>query len=193
MQVQDTPQHVVVWDPEGKFWEGALVDYQLAKSLHPSGVVTLPCVPDLFRLSGVGGYAKRSWGAGIPLDSMAPQLVAPLTIFCQPEVRGMTWAARLVPDVRADGRSPKGKLDGMVRFASDSAQRTPSRGAFVEIGERPVMVRDFGEADEHGGWTIGGKGHLSLQGEGHYGFALYATAPGFRVVWLAAAVAPLRM
>lgn len=193
--MQDTPQHVIAWDPEGEYWDGALVDSALAHRLSSAarGVVTLPCLPEMFRHSGVGGYAKRSWGAGIPLDSMAPTLTAPITLFCQPDVRGMTWAARLVPDVRSDGRAVQGRREGMVRFSADSGQRTPSKAAYVEIDDKPIFLRDFGEVDAWGGWSIGGRGHVSISGEGHYGFALYATAPGYRVVWVAAALAPLRV
>jgi hypothetical protein len=198
MQVQDTPSHVVAWDPQGEFWEGAIIDHATSRQLdsRARGLVSLPCVPDLFRHSGVGGYAKRSWGAGIPLDTMSPSLVAPITLFCVPDVRGLTWRARLVPDIRADGREvPRGsgRHEGMVRFSADSGQRTPVKGSYTEVDERPVLMREFGEPDAWGGWTIGGQGHVSISGEGHYGYSLYATAPGYRVAWVAATLCPLRM
>lgn len=194
MQIVDTAQHVVVWDPEGDYWEGGVVDFTLARRLRTRGVVTLPVVPDMFKWSGVGGWAKRAWGAGIPLDSHAPRLVGPLTLFCIPDVRGLTWAARLVPDVREDGgRVDKGrKPEGMVRFSADSGQRVPIQSAYNEVDERAVLVRDFAEPDAHGGWTVGGAGHVSIGTEGHYGYALYATAPGLRVAWVAASTSPMR-
>jgi hypothetical protein len=194
MQVQDTPQCVVAWDPSGEYWDGAVVPFAQAQALRQRGAVCLPCVPDLFRLSGVGGYAKRSWGAGLPLDSVAPALVAPITLFLQPDIKGLTWAARLVPDYRGDALSrSRGRSDGLVRFSADSAQRIPTHGFYTEISGKATLVRELGDPDEAGGWTVGGDGHLSISGEGHYGFALYATAPGLRVAWVAAACAPLRV
>lgn len=195
MHILETPQHVVVWDPEGDYWEGAVVESSVAARLGNRGVITLPVVPDHFKWSGVAGWAKRAWGAGLPLDSLVPAMAAPLTLYCHPEARGLTWAARLVPDVRADGQGPARRRagEGMIRFTSDTGQRTVGKGQYSEVEERAVLVRDFHEPDNNGGWTIRGRGHVSIGSEGHYGYSLYGTAPGLRVVWVAASLVPMRI
>ncbi len=92
-------QYIVVEDPENSYWEGALVDEQRAGQLRARGVALLPCLPDMFRRSGVGGYARRAWGAGWPLDSAVPRMVAPLTVYLAPEAgTHVYWLARLVCD-----------------------------------------------------------------------------------------------
>jgi hypothetical protein len=194
MNVLTTPQHVVVWDPEGEYWEGALVDGQRGLRLNERGACTLPCVPDLFRMSSVGGYSKRAWGAGIPLTNLVPAMVAPLTMYCHPEVKGLYWRARLVPDLQPQKSlaAARPRLEGIVRFSADSGQRTPIKGGYQELTEKPIMVRDLKDPDKHGGWTVGGEGVMAFGTEGHYGFALYATAPGLRVAWVAATAAPVR-
>jgi hypothetical protein len=193
MRVDTSRDHVVVWDPEGMYWDGAVIDGDRAGRLAQRGVVTLPCLPQLFEQSGVGGFSKRSWGAGLPLDSLAPRMVAPLTLY-MPETgqavhppRGLHWRARLVLDVRDGVRPPtKPLFDGVVRFTADSSQRTPNKCVYLEQGSRSFTARDLGPADAHGGWTVGGEGVVSAPGEGHYGFALWAGAPGLRVAWVAA-------
>jgi hypothetical protein len=182
-KIQDTAQHVVVYDPKNEFWEGGVVTSIRAAQLRERGVVTLPVIPDLFRASGVGGYAKRSWGGGLPLDARVPTMVAPLTLYCTPEFRGLTWRARLVPE-------HDGPYDGMVRFASDSGQRSPLRGSYSALDDRFTTLRDLPQADAEGGWVVGGEGVVGVGSEGHYGYSLYACAPGLRVVWVAASLAP---
>lgn len=203
MQIQETPNHVVVYDPEGKYWDGASVDHKLAARLRQRGAVTLPFMTDMLKWSGVGGWSKRCFGAGLPLDSRAPALVGPLTLYCHPDVRGLVWAARLVPDMRGGAvRQDSGMetrpsagvpREGMIRFAADSGQKTPMKGAYNELDEKALLVREFGDPDADGGWIVGGRGHTSVSTEGHYGYSLYATAPGLRVAWLAASVAPIRV
>lgn len=193
MRVDTSRHHVVVWDPEGSYWEGAVVDGDKAGRLGQRGVVTLPCLPQLFEQSGVGGFSKRAWGAGLPLDSLAPRLVAPLAMF-MPDTgqavhptRGLHWRARLVLDVREGVRPPTRPLfDGVIRFTSDSSQRSNTKCTYQELSQRAFTARDLGPADAHEGWTVGGEGIVSAPGEGHYGFALWAGAPGLRVVWVAA-------
>lgn len=194
MQIAEAPAHVVVWDPEGEFWEGGIVSSQVATILgsEPRRAVCLPTMPDHFRWAGCAGFAKRSWGAGLSLDARAPTQVAPLTLYMHPDVRGLSWAARLVP---RPGAARGGRAEGMVRFVSDSGQRTPMRAGYQEIGEKPILFRDFdlSSPDEHGGWTIRGAGLSSVGPEGFYGFSLYGMAPGLAVAWVAASVAPIRL
>jgi hypothetical protein len=179
---------VVVWDPEDDYWEGAVVDNAEGERLKARGVVVLPVAPELFKISGVGGYARRGWGGGLALDALAPQMVAPLTLYYTPQYRGLAWCARLVPDVLRPVERPAGR----IRFAADSGQRTPNTASYQEKSDAEVRPERLGEADAWGGWTIGGHGLVSGGAEGHYGFSLYATAPGLRVAWVAATMVPVR-
>lgn len=190
MRIEDTPQHVVVWDPEREYWDGAIVTTAVAAKLRARGVVSLPTKADHWRLSGVATFAKRPWGAGFPMDSTVPRLIAPITLFVHPEVRGLTWAARVVP---GSERVPGQRTEGMVRFAADSGQRIPMHAAYGELEERAHYASSFVDPDEHGGWTIGGQGLVSVAAEGHYGFSLYGMAPGLSIAWVAAAMAPIRV
>ena len=70
---------VVVDDPSGQYWEGALVKGREGHILRSRGVIVLPVDPRMFRFSGIGGYMKRSWGAGFPLTNVVPALNCPLT------------------------------------------------------------------------------------------------------------------
>jgi hypothetical protein len=179
---------VVVWDPEDEYWEGGVVDNAQGERLKARGVAVLPVLPELFKLSGVGGYSKRSWGAGLALDALAPQMVAPLSLYYTPQQRGLVWSARLVPDAMR----PVARPTGRIRFAADSGQRTPHTASYQEKSEAELRPEKFGEPDAYGGWTVGGHGLVSGGSEGHYGFSLYATAPGLRVVWVAATMVPVR-
>ena len=187
-KIPETAQSVVVWDPAGEYWEGGLVDAMRARRLKADGVVLLPVIPDLFRASGVAGYSKRAWGAGIALDSLAPRMTAPLTMYLDPKVRGVAWCARLVPD-----GATRERYSGTIMFAADSGQRMHLQGSYRELLDQPVRLASIGAPDEHGGWTVRGEGVASPPSEGHYGFALYASAPGLRVVWVAASSAPVEV
>jgi hypothetical protein len=194
-KIQETPHRVVVWDPSDNFWDGAVVTQVVANSLHARGVVTLPVVPDMFRASGVGGFAKRCWGAGLPLGARASTHAAPLTMFCVPGMRGLAWVARLVPD----GEPPRAQYGGVLRFVADSGQRLPAVASYQELSSRDSgglqrnwSPADLGAPDAEGGWCVGGSGLVSVGQEGHYGFSLYGAAPGLRVAWLAASQCPAK-
>ena len=181
-------QQIVVWDSTDDFWEGSLVDDTRAGQLSARGVALLPVAPELFKRSGVGGYMKRSWGAGWPLDSIAPRVVAPLTLFCNPAHRNIHWKARLVCDASVLAKVEAGeRFEGMLRLTADRGQATPFYAGFSPDPNEPVVdIRKLGKPDADGGWTVGGSGVASIPQEGHYGFALYGAAPGLRVAWVAA-------
>lgn len=195
-KIVQPPHAVVVWDPEGEYWPGGVVTQQQAREFASKarrGVVTLPVLVDQLGASGCGGYSKREWGAGVPLSNPVPRLLAPLVLYVdalppfaggKPAARGIAWAARLVRDAAVKIERP----DGTVRFAADGSQRNPQKATYHELGDRQQLVRELGAEDRHGGWTVGGEGSLGVAAEGHYGFALYATAPGLRVVWVAASL-----
>jgi hypothetical protein len=186
INLSTVPSWVVVEDMSGEYWEGAVVDRQKAHVLEARGVAMLPCVPELFRMSSVAGYSKRAWGAGIAMRALVPEMIAPLTLYCVPSTRGVAWKARLVPD-----GPRRGQYEGFVRFSADSGQRSPMNGAYQELGDKPVFVRELASLDEEGGWVVGGKGLASFGVEGHYGFGIWGTAPGIRVVWVAATMVPI--
>lgn len=179
--------HVVVWDPEGDFREGSVVDGANAPVLRARGATLLPCDPELFKRSGVGGYMRRGWGAGWPLDHGAARLVCPLTLWMGPSHRIVHWCARLEPDPKraAEAREKGlGDLQGFLRLAADSTQSTAHQAAVGAVAQ-PVDGRQLGRADARGGWTVGGETRVTPSGEGHFGFALYGMLPGIRVAWAA--------
>jgi hypothetical protein len=57
-------------------------------------------------------------------------------------------------------------------------------------GKNSVNCGKLGPIDDFGGWTIQGRSQIHVQGEGCYGLALYGFAPGLRVAWAAASLAP---
>lgn len=178
--------YIVIEDPENQYYEGSLVDPQTAIQLKARGVAVLPCEPNLFKLSGAGGYFKRAWGAGWPLDSMHPKMSAQTALFCDTQHRALHWAARLAPtsdEVRELIGTPNGPV-GTLRLAADTSQRTPNHAKLLPNGVA-VDVRNLGKPDARGGWVVRGKATVSVMTEGVFGFALYGNAPGLRVLWCA--------
>lgn len=181
-------KHVVVWDPEGTYWEGAVVEEERSNELAARGVVSLPCVPENFGLAGFSGYAKRSWGSGYPLDAQS-STASPLAIFAPGDPhRSLHWAARLVSFADA----PETRT-GQLRLAALSAYWTQNRGTVSEAGgasRNLVEIAKIGKPDEHGGWSVGGKARLDVPMPGFYGLGLYGAALGMRVAWLAVTLTP---
>jgi hypothetical protein len=186
MKIQPSEHAVVVDDPTGQYWEGAVVSLAQSAVVAGHGGTTLPVVADQFARSGCGGYAKRSWGGGLPLDARVPTMVAPLCLYVDPALRGLVWRARVVPDASRPVERP----DGTVRFVADSGQRGCAKAAYSELLALAV-VREWPAQDSRGGWTVGGEGRVTAAQEGVCGFALYACAPGLRVLWVAASLASL--
>ncbi len=175
-------QKIVVWDPAGEFWDGALVDEQRGKQLEVRGAVLLPVVMRLLGIGGIGGFQKRSWGSGWPLASPAPATYCPMTIYGARELRALYWAARLVP------ASPEGPHEyaGQLRLSADGSQpHSMPTGYSPTVGAVASNLSQLGEPDEHGGWTLRGNGAMSPTSDGYYGFTLYGYGPGLRVAWAA--------
>jgi len=178
-------KHIVVYDPKGQWWEGALVDEERARQLTSRDVVVLPVIPDLFKVSGVGGYHKRSWGAGWSLDSSVPRTVSPMTIYCLKDASAFYWAARILPEASFLEDMKEGKpLTGFVRIVPDNSQAIVAKCGLqaeqhVEIN---TLTKDKLVGDS---FLVQGSAKISVPGDGHYGFALYGYAPGLRVVWSA--------
>jgi hypothetical protein len=182
------PEHaVVVDDPIHDYWDGAVISSAEAVAINARGGCTLPLLAEQLQVSGAGGYVKRSWGGGLPLDMRAPAIVAPLALHCEPRIRGLVWRARLVRDTI----HPVAQPDGRVRFTGDTGRRGTHGAIYQELEKSSGLVREFPRPDAQGGWTIGGAGSVSAAIEGMCGFALYACAPGLRVLWVAASLATL--
>lgn len=182
------PNWIVVDDPQGNYKDGSLIDATRNKQLTNVGVTTLPVVPDLFRKSGVGGYMKRSWGAGYPLAMDAAHLHCPISLYLDEHCGVMHWAARLVPseelypELKTD---PPKQLDGFLRMNVDTGQVCNHRVGTASVAS-PVDMRELNMIDAQDGWTVGGILQITVPMGGHYGFGLYGMAPGLRVAWLAA-------
>jgi hypothetical protein len=183
-------QNLVVWDPKGEFWEGAVVDDVRARALEARGVAVMPCIPDLFMRSGVGGFAKRAWGSGWPLDHTVPRMFAPLTVFVRAPDPGSShqkqprlhWRMRLAP--LGDGAPGL----GVIRVASDSSQHNPHK-LTMSYGEQDhVDVSRLEAPDAAGGWTIGGSAMICVPGDAHYPIGFWGAASGCRCVWVAASI-----
>jgi hypothetical protein len=175
---------IVVEDPKGEYYEGSLVGRQRAIQLQARGVVLLPVEPDLFKLSGAGGYFRRAWGSGWPLDAAHAVMSCRMVLFCDPLHLNLHWAARLVS---AEVSIPASQPHGFLRISADTSQRTPHNVRLTPVG-LPVDTRTLGPQDDRGGWTVGGRALMSCPGEGHYGMALYGHAPGMRILWAAVSV-----
>lgn len=179
---------VVIWDPAGEYWDGAIVDGARANQLRARGVSLLPLSPELVKLSGVGGYQKRSWGSGWPLGYVAPRMCCPLTLRLEASTREVHWMARLTAEEQDLARVREGRrFEGVLRFAPDPGQvGCLASGPILKM--EPVNVQALGPPDEYGGWTVGSGGPATFGQAGHYGFGLYGMAPGLRVVWAAASI-----
>lgn len=173
-------KHVVVWDPSDEYWEGAIVEEAHLGALEARGVATLPCVPELFPRVGFAGYARRSWGAGWPLDGEVPRATCPIAIFAPGDpYRRIHWKARLV------GEKGRGIP---LRLAAAEAHGNVIRPTLRDLptASNAADIANLGDADDAGGWTIGGQAEIVLPGPAMIALCLYGSAPGMRVAWLAA-------
>lgn len=177
-------KYVVAWDPKNEYWEGAIVDKRQAPELSARGAALLPCVPELFTQAAFAGYAKRSWGAGWPLEGAIPRATCPLAIFYPGEPhRRIWWRARLV------GTKGQGIP---LRLAAAEGRGNLMRPVIHEVGGKgnAVDVAQLEAPDENDGWTVGGTATLSVGGPSMIPVCLYGCAPGMRVAWLAATLTP---
>lgn len=184
-----TNKYVVVWDPEGKYWEGSLVDHAVAQLVRGRHGAAIPTDPELFAISGVGGYMRRGWGAGWPLEPTIPTSCCPLSLFLTQAHRSLHWAARIVATEETRERVMMRGLEasGSVQIMS-YAGRSNMFKASVSPRKGVQHLRDLGPADKHGGWTVEGDAVVHPTMEGVATFALYGAAPGCRVAWAAISV-----
>jgi hypothetical protein len=183
--------HVVVWDPRGEFAEGSIVQGEQAHQIQTYGAETLPVMPDLFRHHGIGGYMRRGWGSGWPLDHSVPKMTCPLSLYIPGNI-GATqtatepsrdalvhWCARLEPASKLVK-----SFTGVFRFASDPSQPCANFCGFAEQWD-PRPIAELGPVDAHGGWVLRGRAKFRPTAEGVFAFAFYAAAVDLRVTWAA--------
>lgn len=190
--IQFEGHHIVIDDPEGEYWEGAVVDRARAGMLRGRGVIMLPYEPRLAKMSAVGGYFRRGWGAGIPLDQ-GPKFHSPMILLVLQALPRVHWCARLIPDPREKMfprehvKETMGRSDSKLRLGLDSSQGYSNSGGGVSpIGVMVAQIKDLPvEPDAQGGWTVYGECRLSVPRDGFAEFALYGVAPGFAVSWSA--------
>lgn len=192
--MNDTTMHVVVWDPSGEYWEGALVPPETGRVLQARAVATLPVEPRLLRRSAVGGYFRRSWGSGWPIGTAVPKMACPMMLHVVPgdgPLTALNWCARLVPDSEesayeiAERIEKGGHLTGALRLCADTGQQLVSSGGFGSTPTTAIAVDKLGKPDANGGWTVGGKATIQTMTGGHFGCALFGMMPGIAVAWAA--------
>lgn len=192
--------HIVVHDPKNEFWEGAIIEAQVALSLRARRVVTLPIEPKLVRLNALGGYFKRSWGSGYPLGGASPKMCCPMIIYVSKsageQLQSLNWVARVVPedeDVAKAVRSGELKLKGWIQLAADSGQPGANSGGFSirhdtrrGVEQLPNMPgTGFGALDEDGAWTIYGGGTMVAPQDMMFACGLWSQIVGAKVAWSA--------
>lgn len=177
--------NIVVWDPEAAYWEGSLVGDSVVTSIRGRGGVALPVDPELFKVSGVGGYFRRGWGAGWPCDHGTPKMFCPMSIYTTPEHRLLHWAARLVPDERHEANLRNGIQGPSTITIMSYPARANTYAAPVTPQQGLKPLRELGPMDARGGWNLVGHVYANPSVEGNHAFALYGAANGLRVAWTA--------
>lgn len=182
-------EHIVVWDPEGEYWQGGIVDSATALPLRARGVALLPVDRRLLVAGAISGFFFRAWGAGWPVEGSVPRMCCPMTLRVAPfdgqrdgTPDRIHWVARLVPDgVPADDWKPI----GIIRLAPDSGQQGAFANGLTATDRIAVDLAKLGKADQHGGWTVGGDAMFGSRFDQTIGLGLYCSCPGVRIAWAA--------
>lgn len=192
MNLAQPSHHVVIWDPNGEYWEGGLVESSISDALRSRGVATLPTEAGLVSRSAIGGWAKRAWGSGYPISTSTPRMACPVILHVAKvdqtggvSFRRLSAVARLVPDTVEDAAHVRdgGKLSGHLRLAGDTSQvGTYAAGLFEP---RVIDARELGPLDVNGGWTVYSESGINVGVDGYVAVGLYGAIPGARVAWAA--------
>lgn len=168
---------VVIFDPSEQLLEGEVIDGGALRVALARGVEVLPIHEELLRVSGVGGYAKRSYGFGWKFDEFRPSRGCPLTLYVEPQFTTLHWVVRLVAHGEVRG--------GMLRVGVDTAQ--PGAHAPKLAPSSPMFDAARLEGpDAFGGWWYRGKATLAAPSPMLAGLMLYGMLRGVRVAWWAA-------
>jgi hypothetical protein len=185
-----TQTHVIIQDPAREYWEGGLVEGEVALVLRARGVITLPIEPALLQKSALAGYYRRSWGSGWPLSLSIPRMHCPMVLYAAPsDTPGqgrLNAVLRLVPDADAIRPVRKGaRLAGFLQLAAESGQPGSHSGGFQPDVDTRIDVQALGPLDADDGWTVYAGGQLNVPADGFFSCALYGAAAGLRVAWCA--------
>lgn len=167
-------QRIVINDPINDHKQGEIIEgeNEIARLMRRR-VAMLPIESGTL-VHPMAGYVARSWGKGIDLDRNAGTRAAPVVLFVDPKLPFIYWCARVVP-IRNDEQAR-----GSLRLVTDG-----NTGHTLSGGLSSDVVPSFGEKDEGGGWTLYGRGKLSIGMDGWLGLSLYGTLRNARILWSA--------
>jgi len=183
--------NIVVWDPAGEWWEGALVpEPEQARELARRGACLLPVVPQLLSAASDAGFFKRAWGKGVALATGGPMPLCPLGLYAVHDMHYLHWAARLVPTADVERREDGShKLVGMLALVPDGTQRGGFQAQLEGADRSRVDLSLLGPPDEAGGWTVGGYARVRQMNDAKVCVCLHGAAMGaraqLRVAWAA--------
>lgn len=172
--------NLVLSDPRGEYWEGALVTPEMARSLEGREVATIPVIPELFSRNAVAGFFKRSWGGGWPLGRV-PARVSPLILMAVPHLEVLNWRVRIRRGAGAGDLPP----DALIRLVADGTQVLATTSGFSAMEGGHKHLARIGEADSADGWTLGGEIRISPPTDTYLAMSLYGFGPGYLVEWAA--------
>jgi hypothetical protein len=172
--------HIVVFDHLGIVAPGDVIT-DIDRNRIESAV-TLPFDPKLQQLNAVGGYAKREFGAGIPMSGGRPRALAGFTFYATRDCKKLEWVARVVPN------APGKEITGVINFAIDTTQHGAHSFSLSDTGaaQRP----QDSPLDRWGGWTVRGRAAAHFNQDGFFGAAVYGAVFGCRLLWAAVAITP---
>ena len=178
--------NLVVWDPAGQYWEGALVSESESPALIARNVVLLPVRPHLFARAAIAGYFRRAWGSGWPIGSERPTMHCPMVIYALKEFRTIHWTARLVPESKGvPAMLAERRMQGGLKYTSDSGQLVGLSGGFATSDSCYIDPSQLGNIDEYGGWTKSGSASLQVTNDGLFTSAFFGSIPGVAIAWAA--------
>ena len=165
---------IVISDPINEFKQGVVVsgENEIAR-LERRRVAMLPIDPDLLH-QPAAGYYFRSWGRGVHVNRNAGTRVCPMVLFVDPKRPFIYWSARVEPI------DPELDTHGQIRLVTIGASGHTLSGG-LSADSFPKL--QHGARDESGGWTVYGRGRLSISMDGWLGLSLYATARNVRILW----------
>ena len=171
--------YIVTEDKSGKLRQGEVITVAQSQVLT-DGVSTMPVNRELLEIGAISGYFRRDYGKGLLLSDVGPAIACKLALYVSPVFKFIHWSARIAVAIKAD--IDKG---GSLRLVADSSQGL----AAASVGSTSITAYPFSRITEDmiidGGCVIQGTARLSVNEEGTYGFGLYGSGRGVRVLWAA--------